>query len=396
MQIISPFRRNVYVYLAVSFFLNLSFVTPVWVNFQRQFLTFTQMSLLTSASIAVMSLLQVPTGAFADFYGRRISMVAGALVWGAAMGLESLAVNGLMIVIGELAVGVGAAFISGANLAILFDSLKKTGRQEHFSKIRSVEVFLMQIAIMTSSVAAGYLFNLWIGLPYLLTGLAIAIGGIMSLLLVETGKTKSTFAWAAYYRQIRNGLNELAKDSLTRNLSLYYILVGGITWSWATYFNQIFATGLGYSVADKGWLFAIIRLVNVVILLRIFRAIRPTDKKKIYLLFPALILVVSGLAIIPNRAVGTTLLFLITLTTSLRIIVLDKYVNERFNSKYRATALSSLSMLVNFSALCLIALSGPVLDRAPAGLVYLGMGLISLALVLPLGVVLAKRINRAK
>ena len=74
-------------------------------------------------SVGVM-LLEVPSGYFADRFGRRLSIIAGLWVSVAAWVIYSLSYSFLSLAIGELLLAVGASFISGADSALRYDSLK--------------------------------------------------------------------------------------------------------------------------------------------------------------------------------------------------------------------------------------------------------------------------------
>jgi MFS family permease len=391
MDHIPKYKRNIYLYYFSDFCFSLLFTIPVWVNFFRQYFTFTQMSLLNGAVITIIFLLQIPTGAFADMTGRKTSMVVGAIIWGLALIFEGFAKNGLMIVIAELLTGVGTAFVSGANLALVYDSLKEIGKEHQFYKVRSIDVMLVQFAIIFSSIIAGYLFIIWKGLPFFFTGIALITGSIACMFFYEIKKKHEYLQLSHYIEQSKLGFKEIFKDKATKNVSLFYILVGGMTLAWQVYFNQIYATSIGYSVLGKSWLFAIIRFVNVIILIRVLHFEKYVTKKNIYFFFPAIILFSSLLAVIPIKALGTFLLFTMTMPSTLRVIVLDKYVNERFNSKYRATALSALNMFLSIFMIIIMIVSGPIIDKFSAGTAYFVMGIIALILILPRGIALSKQ-----
>ncbi len=348
------------------------------------------MSLLNGVAIAVEFLLQIPTGAFADMVGRRTSMVVGAIIWGSALILEAFAKNGLMIIAGELLAGVGTAFVSGANLALVYDSLKQIDKEHEFYKVRSIDVLMMQMAIIISSIIAGYLFNFWQGLPFLFTGIAFITGAVASMFFYEVKKDHKDLRLSHYIEQSKLGFKEIFKDEATKQVSLFYIFVGGLTWAWQTYFNQIYATSIGYSVMGKSWLFAIIRFVNAIILIRVLHFEKYVTKRNIYLFFPAIILFSSFFAIIPFKTFGTFLLFTMTISSTIRVIVLDKYVNEKFESKYRATALSALNMFLSIFMIFLMIISGPIIDHLSTGIAYFVMGVIALILILPRGIALSK------
>lgn len=56
------------------------FFIPIIIAFQNQYLTLTQMGLLASARYVLTFLMELPTGVFADIWGRKVSCAIGAFI----------------------------------------------------------------------------------------------------------------------------------------------------------------------------------------------------------------------------------------------------------------------------------------------------------------------------
>lgn len=383
--------RNILLFYATDFCFNLVFLIPVWVTFYTHYFNFTQISLISVASTAVMLLLQIPTGVFADIFGRKTSMILGSIIRTAGnLGIVFWH-NPLSIIFGEIAYGIGTSFVSGANVALLYDSLKNAGREKEFLRIRTINQAISQGALISSTFLAGFLFNLWNLLPFLVTAIAIFFTGIFSLFFSEDIHLRKNHSEILlYWNKTINGVKEIFKSKEISLISTFYILVGGITWSWQVFFNQIYATNIGYSVMEKSWLFALIRFINVVVIMRLLHLERHITKRNVYLAYPLLMIIASIPAIFPVKGIGTTLLFLLTFLATSRYIVLDQFVNEKYSSNFRATALSTLNMFVSLVQIIIVFFSGPILDKFGPGLVYFLTGILTIICVLPLGTYLSK------
>lgn len=79
------------------------------------------------------SLLEVPTGVFSDFIGRKMTLVFGQLA--SVLALVSYAIAGsfLVLAIGAVLQGLSFALFSGNNSALLYDSLKEDGREGEYA-----------------------------------------------------------------------------------------------------------------------------------------------------------------------------------------------------------------------------------------------------------------------
>jgi len=169
--------------------------------------------------------------------------------------------------------------------------------------------------------------------------------------------------------------------------------VGGITWSWQIYFYQIYASAIGYNEIEKGWLFALIRLINSILIVRIITIKHIITKKRVFLFFPLLILISSYPAVFENLILNTVMLFTMTLASTLRFILLDGYTNELFDSKLRATAMSALNLLVGIVYIILVSSYGPILDRFTAQYVLIFAGTLTLLFIFPRGLLLSRQVQ---
>lgn len=386
-------RRNIKLLYYSEFLSNLMFFIPIWVAFERQYLTFTQMSLIAALRFAITSFLELPTGALADLVGRKISVAIGFLSEALGLIIVGLSTNGTGILIGAIFRGSGDAFRSGSDTALLYDSLKELGEENVFSKIKSKFSLYNQFGIIISSILAGYLFDIWVGLPYLTYATFLIITAILYFLMQEPQIDSEKFTLKNYILQTRDGIRETLKTNYTKLVSIFYLTVGGITWAFNTYFNQIFASGIGYTEIGKSWLFAIIRLLNAIVLIRLLHIQRLVTKKRVYVLFPLVILVATLPAFSEQIIIGTSALFLLTLTSSMRFVVLDNFVNDEFTSKYRATAMSTLNLGVSVIYTVIVALGGKIIDNQGVGFLYSLLGMIAVIIIGPIGIILARHVN---
>ena len=80
---------------------------------------------------------EVPTGALADRFGRRWSLMLGSSLFAAAVFIFGIADNYPIILLSYTAWGLALTFQSGADTALLYDSLKHLNREEEFQRINS-------------------------------------------------------------------------------------------------------------------------------------------------------------------------------------------------------------------------------------------------------------------
>jgi len=216
-------------------------------------------------------------------------------------------------------------------------------------------------------------------------GLTELIAIIFIFLMMEPRIDTEKFTLKSYIRQTKVGFRELFKNSYMKKLTVYYTLVGGITWSCLYYFNQPFAKDLGFSEVGQSWLFGTVYLISSLLIFALVEKEDLLTKNRVYLGFP----IIMSLALLPGvfatRLLAPLLLLGVNLAGISRFAILDKYANIEFLSKYRATAVSSLNMLVSIFYIVVVGLSGKIQDLYSTKLIFTILGVLTLFLVFPSG-----------
>ena len=132
------FEANVRKSYAYGFLMDFSLTAPIWVLYLRdeRGLSLTQITLLEVPLFLLIVLAEVPTGAVADRFGRRVSLHAlRARSWRSPCSSTASRRATPCILISNLAWGLAFTFRSGADTALLYDSLKQAGREGDFQRI---------------------------------------------------------------------------------------------------------------------------------------------------------------------------------------------------------------------------------------------------------------------
>ena len=181
----SQFGRNIPRIYTFQALVNASLWMPIWVVFlhsDRQ-LTLSEVYLIAGVGWAIQAIAEVPSGALADTYGRKVTLITGGIVL--ALGLFLLATltgfTGLLVA--YIFWAAGNALISGSDTALLYDSASAVGREGEFSTMasRSFQVLLAAQAI--GSIVGGVLGAVDLRLPILAT-VALTLAAVAVLLQV--------------------------------------------------------------------------------------------------------------------------------------------------------------------------------------------------------------------
>jgi len=159
----SPFAiRNVRLFIAFRVFFNARFYYPIFTILFLDFgLTLEQFALLNAAWAAVIVVLEVPSGAMADTFGRRnLLVVTGVLmvIEIALLCFVPLGNAGLLFAVflaNRVLSGAAEAAASGADEAIAYDALKIEGSAVDWPRVLEKQMRMQSIAyIVAMSVGA--------------------------------------------------------------------------------------------------------------------------------------------------------------------------------------------------------------------------------------------------
>jgi MFS family permease len=201
----------------------------VWVVYLTEFrdLTLAQVGILEGFFWAAALLAEVPTGAFADRYGRRLTFVVGVAVEGIGILVFALA-SGLPILLPSYVLwSLGISFATGNDTAYLYDSLAAEDQEHDYTRRAGRNSALGKGSIMVggiagSAIAAAYTLQT----PILLAAIPYALAIPIALRMQEPPRTRSR--GLSYGGTIRAAMGALRRDPAVRWLILFEIALSTI------------------------------------------------------------------------------------------------------------------------------------------------------------------------
>jgi DHA3 family tetracycline resistance protein-like MFS transporter len=180
--------RAYYIYLvlsAVTAFAGTTMFTLITVyKVQTVHLDALQLVLIGTVLEASYFLCEAPTGAFADTFSRRLSVILGIFALGAGFLLEGAIPAFAAILAGEVLAGLGFALMSGAEQAWIADEIGEDQIGAVFTRSSQIG----QAAGVVATIASIALGSVALNLPILVGGaLYIGLGGFLVFAMPETG-----------------------------------------------------------------------------------------------------------------------------------------------------------------------------------------------------------------
>jgi len=159
-------RSNVRNFIAFRIFFNARFYYPVFAVIYLDFgMTLEQFAILNSIWAASIILAEVPSGALSDMIGRKkmvvaagIFMVIEMVVWGFAP-TSDLDLLFWILAINRILSGLAEAAASGADEALVYDSIDEAGQKEDWAKILQKVTRWQSFAFMIALLTGGIIYD---------------------------------------------------------------------------------------------------------------------------------------------------------------------------------------------------------------------------------------------
>lgn len=374
------FEKNIpKIYLFQIFKNAIVLAIPTVVLFwQDNGLSFVQIMVLQALFAAAVILLEVPTGYLADVAGRRLSMIlsGGAMILAATV--YGLGHNFAQFLIAEILIASSLALASGADSAIVYDSLKEVKREEEFKKIWGRCTWWM----MASSAFFGLIGSFFAGIslrtPFFVAAIVSIVLIPIALSLYEPHHYRRVFKRNYLVEILETARTALVKNKELRRLIVFSAFIHFILQS-AFWLYQPYIKAAGVDIVYFGAIFAAINIFAA--LVSNFTHAFERKLKPIYwlILMPVL---VGGSYILMGLFVYAASVLLILAQQAVRgfsRVIFEDSINRLTDSERRATTLSLHSMAQRLPYALLLPLVGWATDVYGIAEAFIAMGVVGLA-----------------
>ncbi|MFN8494633.1 MAG: MFS transporter [Caldilineaceae bacterium] len=181
-------------------------------------------------------LFEIPTGVIADTYSRRLSVIIGTFITGAAFVLVGLTGSFVMIALGLALYGLGSTFLSGAREAWIIDELGN--EQIGYVFLRTTQ--LRRIASFIGAFVGVGLASIQLYLPILLGGvLTVLLGVYLVRFMPETNFHSTPPAERDSWQAMTTTLRDSMKMVRSRPLLLWFLACAVAFGAYAEAFDRL-------------------------------------------------------------------------------------------------------------------------------------------------------------
>lgn len=335
-------------------------------------------------SVAIVAM-EIPSGWMADVWGRKKTLILGSILGSAGFLVYSFSYGFWAFVIAEIILGIGHSFVSGADSALLYDSLKADNKTDKYvreeGRITSVGNFAEAIA----GVVGGFLAAISLRSPfYFQFGVAaIAIPAALTLIEPRIHSKEHIHSMKKLVGNIRN----MFVSNPDLRISILLSSVTGtatLTFAW---FVQPFFKAIDLPVEMFGIFWTALNLTVGVSSVFAYKVELFLGRKWSILLVIVLLAAGYVFAGITISYWGLAFLFLFYLVRGIATPIFKNYINQYTESEVRATMLSVRNFVIRIAFAGIGPLLGWITDNISlnaalflSGIIYL---VSSLVIVLP-------------
>jgi len=335
----------------------------------------THVYLLQAAYSLCVALFEIPSGYVADIIGRRTTLIWGTILGTLGFAILSLSHTFAGFLAAEIVLGLGGSFVSGADSALLFDSLAATNRRNYYLRYEGRITALGNLGETVAAIGGG-LIAAWLSYRSVYVGqtLIAAIGIPAAPLVVEPARRKRID------RPSLHQIFRISRDALFVHKKLSATILGSSVAGTATlcmaWTAQIYFVEQGFSEKEITPLWVLLNLSVALVSATaavVVARIGLRTALMISTLLPAGFILLGTLPLIP----ALMSLFVFYLIRGFTTPMLRDLINNHCDSSIRATVLSIRSLIIRLA----FAVGGPCIG-ALAGWKSLDLSLIIFGSVL--------------
>lgn len=380
--------KTVYYFLTVMRDLTVGYVSATHALFLlSNGLTILQMNLVNTVFMMGTFVFEIPTGAYADFFGRKRSYVIHAGLLSLAGLIYFLSHSFLFFVLAELIAAVSFTFASGAIDAWMVDNVDEAWTTK-IDYIFSQGQIFSKIALVAGAVIGGYLGQIDLAYPWFLVTLTGLVIFFVAIFYMQDDKPiRDTFGFSQGFKQMTVIARESFYYSL-KNKVVFWLMVATfigelafqpLNMFWAPRFTQM----VGNEIRLMGWLLA---GMSIMMAVGSYFSRKLTERGLSYwkimiisALFLAIPVLISSRASVFVVAAGAFLIHEVGRGIDRPIKI--SYINKYIPSDKRATLISFNSMMGKLAAALGLVGFGLLADKTSFSLSWLVAGLILFLLI---------------
>ena len=376
-------KTNIKVSYILSFLSELYFPIVAWLFFYLKFLDFKQIALITAIHVVTSNLFEIPTGVFADLFGRKTAIFLSFFICSFVMFAYPFNSVFWAFVILEIIGGITNALLSGSLEALVYDTLKEAGEESRYNKVVANMQSLSWIGLFISAIAGGYVYKLWFGTPWILQGIVFFIAAIFTLKLHEPKIDTQKYHLKMLITQNVVGFKELFKNRKVAQTTITFAIIGIGYFVAAKILGPSQAREYGMDSLGVGILFGTGYIISAFASQAFPKLVSWIGSKKLLVVTFLILLSSFVFAKFTGIVIGSVLIIARISSSTTFWNIESSILNPLIESKNRATTLSTFALMTQLPYALLAYTIGDIIDKTSPNhfALILGIAIISLLFI---------------
>lgn len=333
-------------------------------------------------SLAIL-LLEIPSGVLADLIGRKKTIILAKICFLIELILIAF-YNGFWIFfIAKIISGIGVSLVSGADQALLYDSLKRMKKEKEYKRIAGIFSTITNAVMAFAFIIGALLFTINPKLPAMASIPFTAVSLIAALFLTEPYKMREVIGFRKSFLHLKQGLIYFWHHSYVKYLVFY---------SWPI--AATIAMMRSISSAYHEIILIPISLMGVIVfagsLLTAYTAKKTHsveekhgEKKMLLMIQLSMIFAVFGMSLMINY-IGVVFYWLICFMAGFFEVLINHYTNKHIETSHRATMLSVKNFFDNLAIFLFFPLLGYFIKEKTMSAAFMFWGILLVVFVVGL------------
>lgn len=339
--------KNIKIAYYLSFLWRSWFWLGIWVFYYLRFTDYAGIGFLEAVMITTSTLGEIPTGAIADILGKKKAVSIAFFLGALGNLIMAFAPNYWVLIASIMTMTIGGAFYSGSLEALVYDGLKEEGKEKRYERVIGRMTTMQNLGMAFAGIVGGFLYKWHVSLPFIGVALAYGIGFILSFKLTEPDIDTEKYSWTKFVRQNAEGFRQIFRSKRLTFMALALLIPGAFMIATENVLNDATAVELGFNSIELGIFATLLYLFGVLVSEKTDWLISKLSSTWLYL---GTILIYSATLLLMPKATFVAGAVLLLTRYGVQTFF-GNYESVRINavtdSQYRATTLSTFSLLRN-------------------------------------------------
>ena len=239
---------------------------------------------------------------------------------------------------------MGQSFYSGTIDAFIYDSLLEKNQTKEYPKVLGKSNAWVSIATAMATITGGFLFQIWAGLPFVVTGVAKLFGLLTVFFITEPSVDSLAFSFKNFIKMTGQGFSNLFSRQLI-NSTLLLLIAGSFSTIAYEILDDVAVVDWGYNAVGISILYTAAILVSIPSGF-LYSYVSKKLKLKTLILFGGLFLASNYLlSLWINVFIWTGLFLIRVLYSPIKKAAIMDTLNQNTDSSIRATTISTYELL---------------------------------------------------